>query len=68
MATPLQKAFEQIDSMFPINRRHQRMATYSYDEFVALGGLEFPINRRHQRMATPLKLSLGKSTGRVSNQ
>ncbi len=38
-------------SVFPINRRHQRMATRSmrWSQHCAM---LFPINRRHQRMAT----------------
>ncbi len=36
---------------FPINRRHQRMATVQLMTFGGWSSL-FPINRRHQRMAT----------------
>ncbi len=47
---------------FPINRRHQRMATPSAREpGDRCGSCRFPINRRHQRMATTLKLLRGRS-------
>ncbi len=39
--------------LFPINRRHQRLATSSFANLAIRGEQQvFPINRRHQRLAT----------------
>ncbi len=38
--------------LFPINRRHQRMATLAKNQVHGRWCNGFPINRRHQRMAT----------------
>ena len=47
--TPLQKT-----TLFPINRRHQGLATgYTYGKYPEYWGIGFPINRRHQGLATP---------------
>ena len=42
---------------FPINRRHQRMATSGLQSASSALQFLFPINRRHQRMATQLGAS-----------
>ena len=42
--------------LFPINRRHQHVATMEQAEVnITVWINEFPINRRHQRMATSLR-------------
>ena len=52
MATQnMKNSKEQLETKFPINRRHQRMATVPVAQGRSLGST-FPINRRHQRMAT----------------
>ena len=38
--------------VFPINRRHQRMATAELTLANKATDMKFPINRRHQRLAT----------------
>ena len=55
---------------FPINRRHQRMATGPVElRYRPQPFPQFPINRRHQRMATAVEMiaSYGMPVG-VSNQ
>jgi len=43
----------EVSYWFPINRRHQGLATGKVEAFYfALGDSEFPINRRHQGLAT----------------
>ncbi len=47
------KAIQDRDQgQFPINRRHQRMATRVCRACGSIPKCQFPINRRHQRMAT----------------
>ncbi len=55
--------------VFPINRRHQGLATLDDDDSGnAMTEAEFPINRRHQGLATALKVDPVAESERVSNQ
>ena len=54
---------------FPINRRHQGLATVgNQNHLLSITSSLFPINRRHQGMATYKTMTQDRDTYLVSNQ